>query len=153
MMDKTRFLNLLETYGATIERWPEDVRVSGRLFLETADSEVLARLDDERAFDAFLAPACSATDVSMSLEEKLLSSAPLPSSASGRVRKGFSFPSWAAPRWVSALMVGGCLVGGAGAGYASTAVEVRNMAADDMMYFASTGSNDLIDTLEEEASE
>lgn len=152
MMDRTRFLVLLDIYGAQIDKWPSEVRVSARLFLESADQDVLSRMEDERDFDDFLAPASGPADVSVGLEERLIALAPSPSDVRRSTRR-LGWISWTTPRWASAMIVGGCLIGGAGAGYAATSAETHDLAAADMLYFAASADTDVLDVIGEGEAE
>ncbi len=76
-MDRTRFEQLLEAYGADFGRWPEAERAEAAVFAAAHGDDLAQALAEARAMDALLKPSAEdAPDVEL-LTRRILKGAPL----------------------------------------------------------------------------
>ena len=130
-MDRTRFEQLLEAYGADFDRWPEAERAQAAAFAGAHGDELAQALAEARAMDALLkASAEDAPDVEL-LTRRILRGAPSQSVRFDR-RAG-----WA----LAACAIFGVLIGYGGgllapladddAGYFTAAFEAPSVSSGD----------------------
>lgn len=74
-MDRDRFNNLLQAYGADFARWPVDERVAGQMFAAQNAEIVAAAIADAHALDAAL-NAASQQPETAALTARILAAAP-----------------------------------------------------------------------------
>ena len=53
-LDESRFSELLESYGAHFESWPEQEGKAAKPFLKTAPAHILRAVEDARLLDRLL---------------------------------------------------------------------------------------------------
>lgn len=114
-MDKNRFLEYIDIYGADLGAWPEDVRPAARAALASSP-ELALILDEELRFEALLS-ASAVEEPSPGLEARIISAAggksPSPESGTGFLASIFSGIPLFVPRFALPLL----LVLGIAAGY------------------------------------
>lgn len=76
-MNRERFEQLLEAYGADMGRWPAEERAAGEAFAAAQGADAADALRAARALDAALDGAASA-DPSPALASRILAAAPRP---------------------------------------------------------------------------
>lgn len=76
-MDRERFTELLDAYGADFRRWPAQMRAEAAAFA-TQDTEAPALLAEARKLDAMLEVAREAVQPSADLVARILAQAPRP---------------------------------------------------------------------------
>jgi len=130
-MDRTRFEQLLEAYGADSSRWPEAERAEAAAFAAAHGDELAHALAEARAMDTLLKPGPEdAPDVEL-LTRRILKSAPSQSARFDRRA------AWA----LAACAIFGVLIGYGGgllapladddAGYFTAAFEAPSVSAGD----------------------
>ena len=130
-MDRTRFEQLLEAYGADLSLWPEAERAEAAAFAAAHADELVQVLAEARAMDALLKPGPEdAPDVEL-LSRRILKSAPVQSARFDRRA------AWA----LAACAIFGVLIGYGGgllapladddAGYFTAAFEAPFIASGD----------------------
>lgn len=77
-MDRTRFDQLLEAYGADFARWPAGERAAGAAFATEHAGEVAQAMREARALDAALDAARGAHADVAALGARVLAAAPRP---------------------------------------------------------------------------
>jgi hypothetical protein len=75
IMDRERFANLLDAYGADFRRWPADTRAEAAA-LAAQDADAAARLDEARKLDALLDSGRDDVQPPADLAARILASAP-----------------------------------------------------------------------------
>lgn len=74
-MDRERFANLLDAYGADFRRWPAEVRADAAGYA-AQNADAAALIADARRLDAVLDSARANTQPSSDLAARILASAP-----------------------------------------------------------------------------
>ncbi|MEQ1489446.1 MAG: hypothetical protein ABL932_02750 [Terricaulis sp.] len=74
-MDRERFADLLDAYGADFRRWPADARAAATAFA-AQNSDAAALIAEARAVDAVLDSARDSAAPSADLAARILASAP-----------------------------------------------------------------------------
>jgi len=74
-MDRERFANLLDAYGADFRRWPADARAAAAVFA-AQDAEAVALVAEARRLDTVLESARGEAPVSHDLAARILAGAP-----------------------------------------------------------------------------
>ncbi|MCA9809205.1 MAG: hypothetical protein KC473_02620 [Candidatus Dadabacteria bacterium] len=113
-MDKNRFLEYIDIYGADLSAWPEDARPAARAALASSP-ELAFILDEELRFEALLS-ASAVEEPSPGLEARIISAAggtASPDSGPGFLAGIFSGIPLFVPRFALPLL----LVLGIAAGY------------------------------------
>jgi len=75
-MNRTRFEQLLEAYGADFARWPASERAAGAAFASKHANEIAAALREARALDAALDAARGVAPETTALAVRVLAAAP-----------------------------------------------------------------------------
>ncbi|HYD89203.1 MAG TPA: hypothetical protein VEA80_17120 [Vitreimonas sp.] len=119
-MDRARFEQLLEAYGADFARWPATERVAGERFAEEHAAALAAGLRDAGALDAALSSAPAARGDLADLSARVLAQAPRPAQGFG------ARASWA----LAACALLGVVIGYGGGRFAPVATDA------DEAYFA-----------------
>lgn len=115
-MDRVRFDQLLEAYGADFARWPAAERAGGAAFAEAHAAAVGAALAEARALDEMLGAPDEAPDVAL-LSARILKQVP-------RAVQGFSArASWA----LAACALLGVVLGYGGGQLAAPAADQDDM--------------------------
>ena len=146
VMTKDEFLSLLDVYGAELKRWPQARQQPAQAYLDTADIEVKALFEDEKAFDSLLEFEVGSVEVPVELETRLLDLAPLPTQKRKSTGSLLALKQLSTPRWVSAVIAMSCFIGGAGAGYAGAISDVEQLAATEMMAFVEVDGLGFLDS-------
>lgn len=73
-MDRERFVELLDAYGADFDRWPADVRAVGAAYAQAPAAAAL--ITEARALDLVLDAARGSDEPSPALAARVLASAP-----------------------------------------------------------------------------
>ncbi len=74
-MDRERFANLLDAYGADFRRWPVETRAEAAVFV-AQNADAAAQLDEARKLDALLDGGRDDVEPSADLAARILASAP-----------------------------------------------------------------------------
>lgn len=74
-MDRERFVELLDAYGADFRRWPADTRAAGAVYA-AQEPEAAALMAEARALDLVLDAARGNDELSPDLAARVLASAP-----------------------------------------------------------------------------
>lgn len=83
-MNRERFEQLLQAYGADFRRWPAEARADGEAFAAAHADEIAGALNAARGLDRVLDAGAAADAPSPALAARILAAAPKP-----RVRGGF----------------------------------------------------------------
>lgn len=75
-MDRERFAELLDAYGADFCRWPAELRAEGAAFAAQPGSDAAALIGEARKLDALLDGARGDTEPSADLAARILAFAP-----------------------------------------------------------------------------
>jgi hypothetical protein len=113
-MNEARFIELLNSYGADLARWPENDRESAEAFLEAAPHRIKDIWESERSFDHLLALEKDGP-ASIVLEAKILATSP---ERQGVRRPSGVWGNWKAPQWATGGAIAASLALGFAVGYA-----------------------------------
>lgn len=134
-IDRSRLFDLLEIYGADLNRWADDERRAAEALIEADDAEFVQALDEARMLDDVLGRD-EVAPPSIALETKILNSAPTPNTSPiGERRSFFALTGGVLPRWASAAGMALALVGGVGVGYAQTSADTEQAYAEAVLSY------------------